>query len=198
MKISIVSGSARSQSQSIKVARFIESQLAGHTTYLCSLANNPLPLWDEGVWSGTPLWQEKWAPIKQELQSSDAFIFVAPEWGGMVPAALKNFFLLCSAHEVGHKPGLIVSVSSTRNGAYPIAELRMSSYKNNRLCYIPEHLIVRDVEQVLNEGEPRSEDDRYIRLRLNYCLEVLKQYAEALGQVRKSGVIDHKTFPNGM
>ena len=89
----------------------------------------------------------------------------------MVPSAVKNFFLLCSAQELGHKPGLIVSISSSRNGAYPVAELRMSSFKNNRLLYIPEHLILRDVEKMFNPGEPGLEDDIYYRQRLDYCLQ---------------------------
>ncbi len=47
---------------------------------------------------------------------------------------------------------LIVAVSSGAGGAYPVAELRMSSYKNSRICYIPEQIIIRDVENVLNEA----------------------------------------------
>ena len=71
---------------------------------------------------------------------------IAPEWHGQVPAGLKNFFLICGRAEVGHKPALITTVSSGDGGAYPVAELRMSSYKNNRICYIPEQLIIRNVE----------------------------------------------------
>ena len=67
----------------------------------------------------------------------------------MVPAGLKNFFLCFGRNELAHKPGLIVGVSSADGGVYPVAELRMSSYKNSRICYIPEQLIVRNVESVL-------------------------------------------------
>ncbi len=64
-----------------------------------------------------------------------------------VPAGLKNFFLMFSRFELGHKPAMIVAVSSGDGGAYPVAELRMSSYKNNRICYIPEQLNLRNVEK---------------------------------------------------
>lgn len=199
MKYSIISGSARSASQSIKIARFIQQQLAAsHETYLCDLASNPLPLWDESVWSGGEVWTRSWNPIKEQLRSSDGFIFVVPEWSGMVPPAVKNFFLLASAQELGHKPGLIVSISSSRGGTYPISELRVSSYKNTRLTYLPEHLILRDVESIFNAGEAASEDDAYLRQRLAYCLQLLHAYAAGLKQVRDSGVIDHKAYPNGM
>ncbi len=202
MKIAIISGSHRKKSESLKVARFAETlvarELPGVTTYLCSLSENPLPLWDEGVWSGDEKWKNIWGPIAQELQSSDALVVISPEWGGMVPAGLKNFFLLCSSAEVGNKPGLIVTVSASRGGAYPVAELRMSSTKNNYLCYIPEHVIVRNAAHVLNGDTSASEDDSFVRQRLTYALKLLGQYAAALRQVRESGVIDYKTYPFGM
>jgi hypothetical protein len=74
----------------------------------------------------------------------------------------------------------------------------MSSFKNNRLCYIPEQLIVREVEKVFNSGEAGGEDDAYLRQRLSYCLRLLTQYGHAFRQLRDSGVVDHKTYPNGM
>ena len=68
----------------------------------------------------------------------------------MVPAALKNFFLLWAATgELSHKPALPCAVSAGEGGAYVISELRMSSYKNNRLCWLPEQLIARQVKSIL-------------------------------------------------
>ena len=201
MKYTIVSSSPRSQSQSLKISRFIEQalkKLPGATSWLLDLSGNPLPLWDESIWQGAEPWQKTWEPIKSQLQSSDGFIFVVPEWSGMVPPGLKNLFLLSSAYEFGHKPALIVAISASRGGSYPVTELRLSSYKNTRLLYLPEHLILREVEKLFNPGTPEIEDDIYLRTRLDYCLQLLDQYAQALCKVRSSGVIDHKSFPNGM
>jgi hypothetical protein len=116
----------------------------------------------------------------------------------MVPPGLKNFFLLCSAADVGHKPALIVSVSSGIGGSYPITELRISSYKNTRIVYIPEHVIIRNVEELLHGDSAAGERDESTRSRVGYALRVLKEYASALKGVRESGVIDHKSFPFGM
>lgn len=153
MKIGIISGSHRSPSQSEKVANYLRSRLikAGVETWVFPLANNPLPLWDQSIWEGNKAWTERLKPLQQELIECDGFIVISPEWHGQVPSGLKNFFLLFSRAELGHKPALLVAVSSGDGGAYPIAELRMSSYKNNRICYIPEHLILRNVESILNE-----------------------------------------------
>ena len=204
MKITIISGSHRQNSQSRKVADHIQATLLEEK--LCdeaeiySLKGNPLPLWDQGIWEGEEKWETLLAPLRETLQQSDAFVVIAPEWHGQVPAGLKNFFLIAGKNEVGHKPALIVTVSSADGGAYPVAELRMSSYKNNRICYIPEQVIIRNVESVLNANpEDNSPDaDSYFRERILWSLQVLRAYAEALKPVRESGITSNDSFGFGM
>jgi len=204
MKISIISGSHRKVSQSEKVARFVQRTLEDKglcdETWLFRLAQNPLPLWDESIWESNPEWQARLQPIGEQLASSDGLVVVSPEWHGQVPAGLKNFFLMWGRGELAHKPALIVTVSSADGGAYPVAELRMSSYKNNRICYIPEHVIVRHVESVLNDNEVDNNPvaDQYFRGRFAYALGILREYALAMRQVRASGATDLSVFKNGM
>ncbi len=203
MKITIISGSHREQAQSLKVARHIQSELddgMAEETALVNLAGNPLPLWDMGVWEGEQKWSDLLDPMRAELVSSDAFVVVTPEWHGQVPAGLKNFFLLFGRNELAHKPAMIVAVSSADGGAYPVAELRMSSYKNSRLCYIPEHVIVRNVEQVLNEDAALNnpDADEYFRARIRWALGILREYGVALQHVRDSGAAETDRFRNGM
>lgn len=202
MKFALVSGSHRKQSQSGKVARFAEQlirqHIAGSETYRLDLGTTPLPLWDEEVGQQTERWRKAWARPSAELTSADAVVIVSPEWSGMVPAGLKNFFLLCNNGELAHKPGLIVTVSAGTGGAYPVAELRMSSYKNAFFCYIPDHVIIRKAESVFNDGAPTADADTYLRNRLTYALTVLHEYGKALKLVRESGVIDLRTYSYGM
>ena len=204
VKIGIISGSHRINSQSEKVSRFIEKALIDNEqcgdTWLYTLTDNPLPLWEEGIWDKEPAWEERLNPIREELQSCDGLVIVAPEWHGQVPAGLKNFFLMVNRFDVGHKPAMIVTVSNGDGGAYPVAELRMSSYKNNRILYIPEHVIVRNVESVLNEdpADNNAGADDYFRERISWTLDVLLSYAEALKPVRKSGILLNAKFGNGM
>jgi NAD(P)H-dependent FMN reductase len=203
VKITIISGSHRNPSQSEKVARHIEKALRqeqGVDTWLYALADNPLPLWDQTIWEDDQQWKDLLAPIREQLESSDGFVIVSPEWHGQVPSGLKNFFLLFNRFELGHKPALIVAVSSADGGAYPVAELRMSSYKNNRICYIPEQVIVRNVEGVLNDNaeDNNQEADSYFRERISWSLEILKAYAGAMKPMRESGQLHHNKFGNGM
>lgn len=203
MKLAVISGSHRNGSESGKVARYVQQQLTSaaevSSTYVLDLADNPLPLWDQEAWQPSEKWERLWSPISAELTASDAFVIVAPEWGGMVPAALKNFFLLCSKGELAHKPALIVAVSASIGGSYPIAELRMSSYKNTYLCYIPDHVIVHHVRDLLNDpATAQSPDDGRIRERFQYALGILLQYGKALQQVRESGAVNLTRYPFGM
>ena len=203
MKVTIISGSPRSNSQSEKVARFIHASLLENNladeAEIYSLANNPIPLWDESIWQSDENWKATLAPVAALLTESDAFVVIAPEYHGQVPSCLKNFFLMWKL-ELSHKPAMLVSVSASDGGAYPIAELRMSSYKNNRLCYLPDHVIVRNVESVLNDNpeENNTETDSYFRERITWTLGILQQYAIALKGVRDSGATQTNKFGNGM
>jgi len=202
MKFFILSGSPRAEAQTLKVAKYVQSVLTrehpGAEVHLCSLSGNPLPLWDEAT-GGAP--DELWDPISAELKAADALVVVTPEWSGMAPPGVKNFLLNCTAGEIGHKPGLIVTVSASRGGSYPVAELRMSGTKNSRLAWIPEHVIIHHVEQNLNAPDDAADlgkEDQSQRKRLRYALCLLEEYGKALKQVRASGVVDHQTFRSGM
>ena len=202
MKFFILSGSHRREAQTLKVANYVRSVLtrehAGAEVHLYSLSGNPLPLWDEAT-GGAP--DTLWDPISAELKAADALVIVSPEWSGMATPGVKNFLLNCTADEIGHKPGLIVTVSSSRGGSYPVAELRMSGYKNNRLNWIPEHVIIHHAEENLNAPDGTadlSKEDQLQRKRLRYALNVLEEYGKALKLLRASGVVDHKTFRSGM
>lgn len=197
LNIALVAGSGRNNSQSGKVARFIRQRLiqldysTDAQSSLIDLGLAPLPLWpaeDAGPWE----------LYRRQLQAADAVVIVAPEWNGMACPAIKNFFIYASKAELAHKPALLVGVSSGIGGAYPISELRASSYKNCRLCYLPEHLIVRRVEQVMNGVTPSSEDDQRLHARLDYDLDILARYAQALRPVREAIDISNPAFANGM
>jgi NAD(P)H-dependent FMN reductase len=125
-------------------------------------------------------------------------VLVSPEWGGMVTPAMKNFLLLCAGGQVAHKPALLMGVSASLGGTYPIAELRMASGKNTRLCFIPEHVIVRRVGEVLNGDEAASDEDAHLRARLDYALGLLAEYARALRAVRASAASTTERFRYGM
>ena len=82
MKISIISGSHRNPSQSEKVARYLETTFSNDfddiEPWVYALADNPLPLWDQTLWEDSAEWNQRLAPIKQQLIESDAFVLSRP------------------------------------------------------------------------------------------------------------------------
>lgn len=203
MKIAFISGSGRKDSQSGKVALFAEAMFKNNfpqaETFVLDLGKTPMPLFDEGLWDKNEFWQKVWGPTSDQLKSCDAFVIVVPEWNGIAPAAAKNFFHICSEKELAHKPAMLIGVSSNgTGGAYPVAEMRMSTSKNSYIVYIPDHVLIRNVQKNLNETEAVSDEDRYFRDRLQYSLKVLAEYAKVMQPIRSSAVVDFKKYPNGM
>ncbi len=199
MKISIISASHRINSESKKISDFLKNNLLNLNNSLdifsLDLAKTPLPLWSSDKKNAEGVWGETWSFISKNFESSDAFILVVPEYGGMATPAAKNIFLLCGNGEFSHKPGLIVSVSSGNGGAYPIAELRSSSYKNTHIMWIPENIIIRNVEE-FNPGSHGKNIPDWLDDRIDYVLNLLLAYASNMKPLRT--FINRKEFGNGM
>jgi len=203
MRIGIVVGSHRKESESGRVGRYLQRQLDAMDsveTWLMDLGKAPLPMWDEALFSGGEQWGFV-GELSTRLHATDAFILISPEWHGMVPSALKNFLMLwAGTGELAHKPALLVTLSVVDGGATPIAELRMSSYKNNRICYMPEQLVIRNVGSVLHDDDTQNNPDahQYFVDRSKYCLELLVEYGKAFQTIRASGKGSLEAYPNGM
>jgi len=199
MKISIISASHRKNSQSKKISGFLQNNLSKIDTKLNTnmfdLADAGLPLWSPEKKDGKGIWEETWNSISENLNNSDGFVLVVPEYGGMATPVAKNIFLLCGNGELAHKPGLIVSVSSGNGGAYPISELRSSSYKNTHIMWIPENIIIRNVEE-FNPGTHGKNIPEWLDNRIDYVLKLLLTYASNMKPIRE--IVNRKDFGNGM
>ncbi|WP_288901531.1 NAD(P)H-dependent oxidoreductase [uncultured Sneathiella sp.] len=200
VKIGIIIGSIRKKSQSDRIGKYISellknSNLRVEVDYF-SLRDLEVPLWNEEKWeSGSDL-KKFWKPISDRLKSCQGFVVISPEWAGMVPPHLKNFLLMCDGGELAHKPAQLIAVSSGTGGAYPVAELRMSGYKNNFLWWMPDHMILRQVESLFTSTPPTDLDSR-LTARLNYGLEFMIETAKAVVPVREK-VQNLKLYKNGM
>lgn len=193
MKITIISGSTRDDSQSRKVSEYLSGRLTKFSieNTILDLNEKRLPLYDD---SEKGPWTKLWNEISDLLEKSAGFIFVSPEWDGMLSVGLHNMFHYADK-ELADKPVLAVGVSSGRGGRYPLQQIRTMGYKNKNFVVIPESLYYDHVKESLVNGV--LTDDRATE-RADYALKVLLEYAKALGAVRESGVIDYKKFPNGL
>ena len=200
MKITIITGSQRKNSNSkfvgLNLKEKLDQNFSDVSVESVCLYDAQIPYWDEDKYSDKEKWAA-WSKVSEKLAQSDAFIFVVPEYNGMVPPMMTNFFLNADQGELSHKPALLVSVSAGINGVYPISELRAYSFKNNKVCFIPEHLIIRNVNDILNK-EVTSKEKDYINERIDYTLPVLLEYAKALKLVRESQAVKTGKFGFGM
>lgn len=200
MKIVVISGSGRTESQSFKVANWLAAELVdqGADATVIELAHEDyLPMLHTDVWGDVQ--GEPAQKLQAKLSDADGYVIVTPEWAGMPSPAVKNFFLYVGK-SMADKPALLVGVSATYGGQYPTAELRTTSHKNTRVVYIPEQLIVRHAEKVMNTPQAADGDkeDSYIQARARYDLGVLLAYAETMQSLRDHKAIDYQTYPNGM
>jgi multimeric flavodoxin WrbA len=192
MNIMIIAGSSRQSAESARIAERMNAQFFDGTADVLSLADKPLPEWD-----GAAKETDSIEDIRRRAALADGFVFVVPEWHGMAPACFKNLFLWLGKEQLAHKPALIVAVSSGVGGAMVVAELRSSSYKNSRIAYIPEHLIIRDVANIWREDIDHPSNG-LLYGRAAWCIDMLKAYAEALKPVQAIANTGFPRFPNGM
>jgi len=203
MNYIIISGSNRENSQSRKVSNYLQYSLQKQfdaQVDIIDLHEHTIPMWTEDIWNAETNQAQSWSTYADMIQKADGVIVVAPEWAGSIPPALRNILVHLTPKEVGHKPGLIVSVSAGIGGAHPISELRSFSVKNNAMVYIPDHVIVRHVNKVLNNNE-RDEsdtDDTWIKDRLDRSVDILNKYARHLKALRNEAGFDFGKYPYGM
>ncbi len=197
MHICLIVWSQRDASQSLKVGKYLETLLHDQwvTTTMIVLAEHGLPFYDNAHNpEQSPALRQ---PYADKLLAAEGIVVITPEWWGMVPGELKNLFLWSKGEEMAHKPALITAVSAWTWGAYPVAELRMSSYKNSKICYMPDQLIIRHVNSVLNT-ELWGEDDTRIRTRIEKTVAVFLSYVSAFRAIREDDAISNNPMPMGM
>ena len=196
MKIVLISGSTQANSQSLKIASYLNTRLEQQSaaTNLVDLHQLDLPL----LGSANKSWQAGFEPVAKQLKAADGFVFVVPEWNGAAAPGIKNFILYV-ADNLSHKPVMLVGVSAGRGGARPLMDARSAGYKDARYIISPESLIVSNCHGVFNDQDLSDKAaDLSLKKRADYALAILLEYAKALTEVRKSAVIDHKTYQFGV
>ena len=117
-KIAVVVGSLRKDSINRKVALAL-AELAPAHLKLNIVEIGDLPLYNEDIDVSPPA---AYSTFRQQVASSDALLFVTPEYNRSVPAPLKNAIDVGSRpygkSAWGGKPGAIISVSPGAIGGF--------------------------------------------------------------------------------
>ncbi len=95
MNITIVSGSPRENSVTVRVANFLQQELKNqfpdHNVRLVDVRHWKLGLL-QTVWSSPAEAPEEFRPLAEIMCRSHAFIIVTPEYNGSYSPAMKNLF----------------------------------------------------------------------------------------------------------
>lgn len=94
-KIAVIVGSLRAAAYSRQLARALP-ELAPPSMKLTPVEIGDLPFYNEDLETSSP--PAAWTQFRQQIQASDAVLFVTPEYNRSMPGALKN------ALDVGSRP----------------------------------------------------------------------------------------------
>lgn len=209
LNILIVSGSQRNSSMSFEVAKYIQRNIIEPfddlTSTILDLSCYPFLLdhYGTGREDKIALANQKEAVLKK-MYTCDAVIFVAPEWGGMLPPALVNLFLLSANGSAGglpfgHKPAFAVGISASGGGANPVSLMKAYTAKNSHLAWLPLHAIIQNVNDFVETDWQPTLDERFsqVQSRLFVGIKSLTIYAKQLSSVREDLVELSKVHPFG-
>lgn len=151
MKITIVAGTNRTGSRTLKLARHVAAlyEAQGVDVALVDLADLPLQQMDGGIYAERPA---AMASMVQDVLSADGLVVVTPEYNGGFPGVLKLFIdLLPFPESFELRPVCFVGVAAGRFGALrPIEQLvQIWGYRNG--IVFPERVMVHGATQNLSE-----------------------------------------------
>ncbi len=209
MQVLIVSASQREATKSFELAKYIQTNTLDKSPNVSSSIldlscySNLLDNYGANNEGNLVLGRQK-DEVLSLLYHCDAIVFVAPEWGGMIPPALINLFLLtangsANGLPLGHKPAFAVGVSASGGGNNPISLLKAYTAKNSHVTWLPLHAVVQNVVQFVQpEWSPALSDNfSQVQSRLLVGIKSLLIYSQQLALVRDDLVSLSKVHPFG-
>jgi len=209
LNILLVSSSQRDKSKSFEVAKYLQTNILndmkGVDSSILDLSRYPFLLDHYGTGRDElSLLTKNKDEVLSQLYGCDGIVFIAPEWGGMIPPALVNLLLLSASGSakglpLGHKPAFAIGVSASGGGGNPISLLKGYAAKNSHLTWLPLHAIIHNVADFLEQEWTPKLDGRYsqVQSRLLVGLKSLVIYANQLSGVREELVTLSEVHPFG-
>jgi len=114
--ITIISGTNRPASNTLKVAKYYQKTLAekGLQTHLFNLEDLPESLISSDLYGKR---SPEFDPIQQLIANTSKFLFIIPEYNGSFPGVLKTFIDACNFPESFYdKKAALVGLSSGKYG----------------------------------------------------------------------------------
>jgi chromate reductase len=157
--ITIISGTNRPSSNTLKVAKYYQNQLdkKGLKTAVLDLQDLPADLIATDLYGKR---SEAFAKIQEIVTQTTKFLFVIPEYNGSFPGVLKTFIDACAFPESFYdKKACLVGVSSGKYG-----NIRGIEHFNGVCAYLhlnvmPLRLHISNIKTELNENNELFKED---------------------------------------
>ncbi len=158
--ITVISGTNRMDSNSLKVAKHYVQLLEKHSTEevkLLDLATIPM-IWYENEGMKADNHHPELKKIQEDcIIPAERFVFIIPEYNGSFPGVLKLFIDACSMHKmsesfkVGIKKALLAGVASGRAGNLRGLEHFTGVLNYLNVIVLPNRLPISSVHTLFNE-----------------------------------------------
>jgi NAD(P)H-dependent FMN reductase len=171
MKITVVSGSPRKESITVRVAKhllqFFKEKYPAHEVQFVNLQESHIPF-VEKVWSTLNDVPEEFKEVAEKIYSADAFVVVTPEYNGSMSAAARNLF--------DHFPKQnkkVFGIVTASDGA--MGGIRAAVSMQNQICAwfgipCPQMLVVGNMSQKF-DVDGKLTDEKFSNNILNFTTE---------------------------
>jgi chromate reductase len=157
--ITIISGTNRTGSNTLKVAKFYQKQLAekGLETEILNLQDLPATLISSDLYGKR---SAEFSKIQDMVTKTTKFLFIIPEYNGSFPGVLKTFIDACAFPESFYdKKACLVGISSGKYG-----NVRGIEHFNGVCAYLhlnvmPLRLHIANIKAELDENEQLTQED---------------------------------------
>lgn len=157
--ITIISGTNRLNSNTLKVAKYYQNQLQqkGLATQLLNLQDLPPNLIASDLYGKR---SAEFESFQEVITKTSKFLFIIPEYNGSFPGVLKVFVDACSFPESFYdKKACLVGISSGRYG-----NIRGIDHFNGVCAYLHLHVMplrlhIANIKSELNENDEFFKED---------------------------------------
>lgn len=166
----IISGTNRKRSNSFKVARFYQKQLAkkGVNFDILSLEDLPANIAQTDLYGNR---SEAFARIQEKISAAKLFVFIIPEYNGSYPGILKLFIDACAyPTSFHHKKAALVGVSSGKYG-----NIRGVDHFTGVCNYMRMHILPLKIHIPLIQNELDDAEDFHDPLSLKFIEEQIEE-----------------------
>ena len=163
--ITLISGTNRPGSNTLKISRVVHDLLHGHgeEVSFVDLAELPAEIFSSSSYGDKPA---AFAPFQDAVLETDGILTIVPEYNGSFPGVLKYFIdMLRFPESLYERPAAFVGISAGRwGGVRAVEQLEMVfQYRHahlfGRRCFIPH------VNRVLDEAGNLTDSEIADRLR---------------------------------